>query len=185
MKILKYILVIIVILLIAFLLMGFIKPELTYDCEIMVDKAVSESWAVAQDEAKMSDWMPGFQRIEHVSGTPGEVGAVSNVYFDDNGKEMVIKETITEIVPNESISMKFENDFMDMDYKMELTPMDGKTKILTSTTAKGNGIFSKSIMALMGSTLKGQEESNLGKLKKTIEENEKDYSPSEKVLMEE
>ncbi len=176
MKYLKYILGLLVLLLIGFFAMGLIKPEISYECEIMVEKPTSEAWAVLEDESRMGEWMPGFQKIEHISGTKGSVGAVSNVYFLQDGKETVIKETITAIQPNESISMRFENEFMNMDYKMVLNSVEGKTKITTTTRAEGNGLMSKSIMAVAGGSIKAQEESNLANLKKTIEENTRNYS---------
>lgn len=175
MKYLKYILGLLAVLLIGFLLMGIINPKLSYDCEIVVEKPTAESWAVVQDEAKMSEWLPGFQKVEHLSGTPGTVGAISLVYFDNEGQQVSIRETITDIVPDESISMTFEDDFMDMDYKMSLTSIDGKTKINSSTTVVGNGMISKSILVFVGGSFKAQEEANLILLKKAIEQNTKDY----------
>jgi uncharacterized protein YndB with AHSA1/START domain len=182
MKILKYILVTIAVLGVIFISIGFIKPEVSYYCEIMVDKPVAESWAVIQDEEKMDEWLIGYQKSEPVSGTPGTVGAVSDIHFDNNGEQMVIRETITEIVPNESISMTFTSDFMDMDYKLTMASVDGKTKINTYSTARGNGVFSKSIMALLAGTIEGQEETNLANLKKTIEQNSKEYFPAGEVI---
>ena len=179
MKYLKYILGVLAILVIGFFLIGLIKPDLSYECEIMVNKPLAESWAVSQDEGKMPDWLPGFQKIEQVSGSPGTVGAISDVYFITDGHEMTIRETITDIVPDESISMSFASDFMDMDYKLTMTAIDGKTKLSSNTTAVGNGMVSKSLMALMGNTFKTQEETNLTNLKKTIENNSKKYFPAE------
>ena len=176
MKNLKYIIGILALLVLIFILIGVFKSEVAYDYEIMVDKPVAESWKVTQDEDKMGDWLDGFQRIEHVSGTPNEVGAVSNVYFLNEGQEMVIQEKITEIVPGESISMLFTSDFMDMDYMLRMEPVDGRTKIITQTIAKGNGMFSKSLMALMAGSIKAQEEKNLANLKRTIEDNTKVYT---------
>ncbi len=184
MKYVKYILGIIAVLVVGFLLMGLIKPTLSYECEIMVDKPLAESWAVAQDEGKMPEWLPGFQKVEHVSGTPGTVGAVSDVYFDTDGQQMSVRETITDIVPEESISMSFASDFMDMDYKMIMTAIDGKTKISSSTTTVGNGAISKSIIAFIGNSIKEQEKTNLANLKKTIEDNTKNYNPAEEELTE-
>ena len=184
MKILKYIAIIIAVLIIGFLLLGLLKPEVSYDSEIVADKPLPEAWAVAQDEAKMAEWLPGFQKVERVSGTPGTVGAVSDVYFITDGEEMVIRETITKIVPNETIEMTFTSDFMDMDYKLSMAPMDGKTKITSKTTTVGNGILAKSMMALAGSSIKAQEETNLENLKKAIEHNTKDYFPVEQTMKE-
>ena len=62
MKYLKYILGIIGVLLLVFLALGLIKPEISYDCEIMVNKPIAESWAVTQDEEKLSDWLPTIQQ---------------------------------------------------------------------------------------------------------------------------
>ena len=173
MKYLKYILGIIVLLIIGFFLLGLIKSEVTYQCEITVDKPLEESWAVSQDEEKMPDWLDGFQRIEHVSGTPGTAGAVSDVYFITEGQEMTIRETIKDIVPNESITMSFTSDFMNMDYKLAMESVGGKTKIMSNTSAVGNGMVSRSIMALARNSIKAQEETNLASLKKTVENNAK------------
>lgn len=175
MKYLKYILGGLAILIVGFSLLGLIRSELAYVCETTANKSKAESWAVIQDQDKMSEWLAGFQKIEHVSGTAGSIGAVSNIYFEIDGQEMTIQETITDIVPDESISMSYTSDFMNMDYKLIMTSIDGKTKISTSTTAIGNGVVSKSIMALMGNSFKEQEETNLSNLKKTINQNTKNY----------
>ena len=181
MKYIKYVLVALVLLFLFFILLGVFKPTVNYSNEILVNKSFTECWLVSQDEEKMSEWLEGFIRMEHVSGTPGEVGAVSDVYFDNNGQEMTIRETITKIVPNESISMNFASDFMDMDYQISMEPEGDQTKISSSTSAKGNGMISKSIMALISGSLVAQEETNLANLKKTIENNTKNYSTEEVV----
>lgn len=184
MKYSKYILVVLAVLVVGFFLLGIIKPTLAYECEIEVEKSAEESWAVIEDEEKLAEWLPGFQKIELVSGTPGTVGAVSNVYFENDGQQMKVQETITEVIPNESMSMIFEDDFMTMDYKISLSSADGKTKISSNTTALGNGMMSKSIMALMGSMFDEQEQANLEKLKIAIEQNTKDYFPQEEEVVE-
>ena len=179
MKILKYILGIIALLVLIFILIGQFASEITYDYEITVDKPVAESWAVIQDESKMGDWLEGFQRIEHVSGPKDAVGAVSDVHFIEpgSGQPMTIRETITGLVPNESISMTFTSDVSHMDYTLRMEEVDGKTKISTNTTTYGKGMFYKSMFSLMRSMIKGQEEKNLAALKKTIEGNTTDYFP--------
>ena len=179
MKYFKYLLGIIACLVIGFFLLGMIKPELSYECEIMVEKPIAECWAVSQDETKMADWLAGYQQIKPISGEPGKIGSIADVYFNNEGQEMIIRETITKIEPNESISMLFESDFMNMNYKFSMRSINGQTKIFSNTTAIGNGAISKSIMVLMGSFIKGQEELNLAMLKKTIESNSTIYSLKE------
>jgi hypothetical protein len=175
---LYYALGIIGLLIIFFLLIGLVKPGISYNCEIIVDKPIEESGYVAQDEERMSEWLEGFKKIEHVSGTPKTVGNVSNVYFTVNGKEMVVKRTITAIKLFESMESLSETDFMTMKYSVSMTAIGKKTKISSSTTVKGNGIFAKSLMVFMRGSLKKQEETNLAKLKNTIEANTKKYFPN-------
>lgn len=178
MQYLYYTLGIIALLIIIFLLIGFIKPHISYNCEIIVNKPIEECGYVAQDEERMSEWLDGFVKIEHVSGTPKTVGNVSNVYFTNNGKEMVVKRTITAIKSFEYMKSVSENDFMTMEYYVEMTAIGEKTKISSNTTVKGNGIFAKSLMVFMGGSLKKQEKTNLVKLKNTIEANRKKYLPN-------
>ncbi|MGB1294545.1 MAG: SRPBCC family protein [Flavobacteriales bacterium] len=175
MKVLKYILGIIVVAVLGFLSLGFITSEIEYENNVLVNKPITECWQVSQDPSKMKDWLEGFQKFEHVSGPEGQVGGVSKVYFINEGQEMMIQETITNIVKNESISMLFESDFMNMDYTLMMKTENGKTKISSKTKTVGNNMFFKSIMALMGENLKTQEDTNLGNLKKTIEQNSKTY----------
>ncbi|WP_326993284.1 hypothetical protein [Chitinophaga sp. 212800010-3] len=56
-----------------------------------------------------------------------------------------------------------------------MTAIGDKTKISSSTTVRGNGILAKSLMVFMSGSLKKQEETNLIKLKNTIEANTKKY----------
>ena len=127
------------------------------------------------DEATMPDWILGFKRIELVSGTPNTLGAVSNVYIEENGEEMVMEETITAFEPNKQLGMKFTMDFMNMDYNLFLKEEAGKTLILTTSQTTGNSLFAKSIVSFMTKSMKAQEDENLNNLKRIIEENTKDY----------
>lgn len=170
MKILKYILAFFALLFIAFFALGFFISEHDYSNSVRVEKNIAETWQASQDESKMAGWLPGFQKIEHVSGTPGTVGAVSKVYFEQEGQPMIITETIQSIEPMESVSMHFSSDFMEMDYQMVFEAVEEGTTITSETHVEGNGMFAKSVLALMGSSLKTQEQTNLENLKKSIEQ---------------
>jgi len=171
MKYLKYTAIILSLLVFMFLILGMIKPTIEYDSHITVDKSVEESWNVIQDPNKMSEWMTGFKSFEHISGEPGQVGSVSHVIFDTNGSEVIIKETITKIIPNHSIAMTFQNDMMEMDYELEMKGDGNQTEIRTSTLVEGNGMITKSFIAISPGSLKKQEDTNLSMLKKAIEAN--------------
>ena len=177
MKYLKYLLIIIALLAIIFFGKGFLTPVVSYESEVIVNKPVKETWAVMSDESRVSEWLKGIKKMELVSGTENTVGAVSKIYFEENGEEMVMEETITAIKPNEHIAMTFTMDFMNMDYEMHLQDQDDKTRILSKSETTGNGIMAKSILSFMTKSMKAQEEKNLKNLKSVIDNNTKEYFP--------
>lgn len=169
MKIIKYIFIAIGILALIFFGNGFNTKSIDYECQIEVNKPAKECWNIMSDESKMSNWLEGFKRIELVSGKANTVGSVSNVFFEENGEEMVMQETITSIKENEHMAMTFTMDFMNMDYEMKFTENDSKTLITTLSSTQGNGLFANSILSFMGSDMEAQELKNLENLKKLIE----------------
>ncbi|MGB0805203.1 MAG: SRPBCC family protein [Salibacteraceae bacterium] len=169
MKILKYILIVLAVLMIIFFGNGLITSSVTYQGKIEVNKPIEEAWAVMEDDSRISEWLPVITRIEPVSGTPGTLGAVSNIYAIENGEEMVMQETITSFDPPKHIAMTFTMDFMDMKYEMHLTEQNGKTLIASKSKTVGNGLFSKSILSFMGGMMEAQENENLHRLKMVIE----------------
>lgn len=158
-----------------------LTPTISYENEVLVNKSVAESWAVMSDVTKLPKWLKGFKRTELVSGTENTVGAVSNIYFEEEGNEMVMKETITALSPQKHQAMSFTMDFMDMTYDMYFEEEAGQTRIRSKTTASGNGAINRSIVSLMPSTMKGQDEESLINLKKLIEINTTNYFPEPAV----
>ncbi len=185
MKYVKYLLGFIVLLILVFFGRGLLTPSIYHESEIIVNKPVKESWAVMSDESKLPKWIKGFKKTELISGTANTVGAVSKIYVDDNGQEMVMEETIKEITLNELMAMKFTMDFMDMDYEIHMKENDGKTTIHSKSTTLGNGLFAKSMLSFMSGSMKSQEDENLQNLKKLIEENTTDYFDDLKTETEE
>lgn len=177
MKYLKYFLLLIVVLVLFFIGKGLFTPSVSYECEVTVNKPANEAWAVMSDESNLPKWINGFKRIELVSGEKNAVGAVSNVYVEDEGEEIMMTETITAIMPGEQMVMTFSMDFMNMDYEMLFEETDGKTKITTKSTTTGNGMMAKSMISFMPDAMRTQEKENLQSLKRIIEENTKNYFP--------
>lgn len=135
-----------------------------------------EAWAVMNDESKTSQWLKGITNIEHVKGKKGTVGAVTKYTFDEDGQESTVLETIKSISPGDYITMDFVIEgVMLMDYKINFIEENGKTNIKSSTTAKGIGIFMKSMVSFMKNTMKAQEDENMNNLKELIESNTTNY----------
>ena len=67
-----------------------------YTLSNTINKPLEEVIEKFKDPEGVKHWMEGLQKIDHISGTPGEVGAKSDFYFLHKKKEMKISETILE-----------------------------------------------------------------------------------------
>lgn len=67
-----------------------------YSVSNTINRPLEEVAAKFNEPDGALNWMEGLKRIEHLSGTAGEVGAKSNFHFVHKGKDMMIEETILE-----------------------------------------------------------------------------------------
>jgi len=181
MKILKYLLGLILLLVLIFFGRGLLTPSISYSTEITVDKNAEEAWAVMSDDSILPEWIAGFKKMELVSGEKNTVGAVSNIYIEEGATKMVMQETIKEYDPLKRIAMEFTMDFMNIDYSMDYAEKDGKTTLKSSTVTKGNNLFARSMLSFMQGGMKKNEDLNMGNLKRIINENTKNYFQEAKV----
>ena len=178
MKYLKYLLGLFAVIALLFIGKVILTPSLSYNSEIIVNQSINEAWAVMNDESKISQWLKGIKAVEHISGKKGAVGAVTKYTFVEDGQESTVLETIKVIRANEHITMDFVMEgVMVMNYQVDFTAKDGKTHIKSSTVTKGIGMFMRSMVSFMKSTMQAQEDENMNNLKKLIEGNTTNYFP--------
>ena len=178
MKYLKYFLGFIALLALLFIGRGMLTPSISYTSEIIVDKPLQEAWSVMNDESKISQWLKGITKVEHISGEKGKVGAVTKYTFMQDGQESIVLETLKAIRPNEQVAMDFViEEVMAMDYQVDFNEKEGKTHIKSSTTTKGIGLFMQSMVSFMQGSMQTQEDENMNNLKTLIESNTTNYFP--------
>jgi len=190
MKILKYILYFILLLIVLFFAMGLMKPSVSYGHEITVDNPAKETWAITQDVSKYGEWLQGFKSIELISGEQGAVGSKYKVIVSpgDGQPDFEMTETIRSIKEFEHIELDFDSEMMDFYQKITHSEKDGKTTVKTESTVSAKGIMMRSMFAVMemfGGVFQAQEEKNIEALKKVIEANTTDYYPEPVVEEEE
>ncbi len=170
MKILKYILSLFLLLILFVVVRGLLTPSINYSTSITVDKPAEDVWAVLNDEKALGQWLDGYVKTEHISGTKNTVGAVSNIYMlDPKGNEMMMQETLKEIVPNKKVAMHFTMGPMIMDYDMTLEAKGNQTTVTSNTVTSGTGLF-RLMAPFMQGGMKANEDKNMASLKRVIEE---------------
>jgi len=63
--------------------------------DLVLDRGREEVWKAFDNPVNMKKWQPTLRSFEPVSGTPGQVGAVSKLTYDEKGRTIVLTETIT------------------------------------------------------------------------------------------
>jgi hypothetical protein len=182
MKILKYIIAFILICILLFIAIGFIKPTVNYGHEIEVDKSAKEAWAVHIDDSKYGQWLDGFKSIDLISGELGEIGSKYKVVVNpgEGQPDFEMIEIVKDKKDYEYVDLNFDSDMMTFDQRTTFVENNGKTKIKTESKVGGKGIMMKSMFALMemlGGSFQAQEEKNLEALKTVINSNTTDYYP--------
>lgn len=180
MKILKYLLIALVGLILLFILIGMIKPTVSYGHEITTHKPVQEAWAVSQDEGKMGQWLEGFKSIELISGEQGEVGSKYRVIVnpEEGQPDFEMIETIVSVKENDHIELHFDSDMMIFEQRLTFSKSNGKTNVKTESKVSGKGIMMKSMFAIMEiftGSFQSQEELHIENLKKVIDRNSTIY----------
>ena len=182
MKILKYILYAILILIVLFFGMGLLNKSVSYGHEIRVDKSIEEAWAVTQDADKYDQWLEGFQSMELIEGEYMQEGSKYKVIVNpgEGQPEFEMTETVVDVEEFDHVTMHFDSEFMDFEQTISFAEVDGQTSVKTDSKVFGKGLMTRSMFAVMemlGGAFTTQEVKNIENLKKVIQENTKDYYP--------
>jgi uncharacterized membrane protein len=79
---------------------------------IVIRRPVSNVWNFFTDVDTLRHWLTGFQRFEHLSGTPGQPGARSKHIYAMNGRTIEMIEEITVRTENREFSGILTNEWM-------------------------------------------------------------------------
>ncbi len=122
-----------------------------YTLSNTINKPLDEVIKKFTDPDGVKYWMEGFQKMEHVSGDPGQVGAQTNFYFIHRNKEMKILETILEQnLPNQ-IKFSYQSSMGYNEVEMIFKEIDA-----TSVSQTNNSYFEfNGIMKYLGFLTKG------------------------------
>lgn len=170
MKVLKYLLIALAIVVLIFFAIGILMPEVTYSNEVTINKPVPETFEVFIDESTMSYWVPGFKRIDLIEGEPNARGSKYRLIVEDDGEDFELIETITGFERNEFFSMTIDNEVLTNEVRVTFLPLNDQTKIVALNNVKGKGAFMKSALALMKSHFIEQGDVSYQKLKNLVEQ---------------
>jgi len=140
-----------------------------YTISNTINKPLEEVIEKFNDTEGAKQWMEGLQKIDRISGTPGEVGARTDFYFLHKKKEMKISETILEQNFPHQIKFAYQSPMGKNEVEMLFEQLaDGSTKQTNNTYFELKG-FMKMFGFLMKGMFKKQSYKYLNGFKKYAE----------------
>jgi uncharacterized protein YndB with AHSA1/START domain len=126
-------------------------------------------WAIFDNPDMLSKWQPTLESFTHQAGEPGRPGAVSELIFDENGKKVVMKETITERREPQFLAGTYDNARAITLIVNHFEEIDDKTtRFVSYTNMKFKGIMK--IMALfVARSIRARAEADLNRFKLLVE----------------
>ena len=76
--------------------------------EIDIDAPVEVVWAAFDSPDNTGRWMRNLDSITTTSGEPGQPGTITELVFDENGREVILKQTVTERRAPDFLAVTFE-----------------------------------------------------------------------------
>ena len=67
-----------------------------YRCEVIINLPRERVVELFDNPDNMSQWQPGLQSFEHLSGEPGQPGTKSKLVYDMNGRRVEMVEIKTD-----------------------------------------------------------------------------------------
>ena len=91
---------------------------------IEINQSLNKVAALFADPKYLKEYQDGFVKKELVSGNEGEVGAVSNMYYQHGKYDMELVETITKNDLPHSFEAHYSHKHMDNTMKCNFTALD-------------------------------------------------------------
>ena len=137
---------------------------------VVINKPLQEVWEFFQNPDNLKLWLKGFRRFEHVSGERGTAGSKARHYFFEMGKELVMDEEITEVIPYKKFAGTLSSSMMStsvVNYFQDLG--NNQTEYSVSSETEFKTFFWRQIGPLMKGEFKKRQEADLQRMKQVLE----------------
>jgi len=132
--------------LLIFILPGLLTKEVTFTTDTSIKKPLSSVYITMGDPARLSGWMSGFEKIEHVQGMPFCEGSKYLMTIDHHGKKIRVLEEIVKITWKKRLKMKMSLDHAEMLADLFFFQIDDETIIKGTYTVQGKSLWMRILL---------------------------------------
>lgn len=140
------------------------------ETKIIINRPLKEVWQFFENPDNLKLWLGGFQKLEHVSGTPGTAGAKARHYFLERGKELILEEEILEVIPEKKFAGTLGSSMMVNTVTNYFNDLgNDQTEYIISSDTQFKSFLWKQIGPLMKGEFKKRQEKDMQTLKEVLE----------------
>jgi len=140
--------------------------------EQTIDANLGTVWAAFNNSSNKERWQQNFESYTHTSGDPGKPGAISELIFNENGKPMVVNETITECREPVFLSAIYESKFASTIIVNHLEFIEESKTRWTSWCKFTFKAFMKIMALFIAGTIRRRTEDDMHRFKLLVETDE-------------
>jgi len=140
--------------------------------EITIDAGLDKVWAAFDNADNMGRWQRNFQSYKPISGRPGEPGAVAELVFDEKGKTVVLRETITERREPDFLAGSYESEHGTTIIVNHFEAIDASTTRWSSWCNFTFTGFMKFMSLFIGNVIRKRTEGDMQRFKLMVESDE-------------
>lgn len=165
MRILKFILKFLAVLLVLFLLSGLLFPKTKYMTTQQVNLPIAETFKLYTDATKMKHWYTGLQSIRTEEQKPGTVGNKYKMVTDVQGTFTQMKRIVTKYKKQQQINYSTQSIEMIKEETIAFREMNGQTIIINEASTEGKTYLLKCLYASFFWFIKNEDQARLDSFK--------------------
>jgi uncharacterized membrane protein len=137
--------------------------------EIEIDRPVAEVYRQFKDPDNLPRWITGLQKIEQISGAPGEVGSVAKHTYLEKGRIIEMIETVTAHEPEKHFTGELETDGMQCTIRVDFVDKGDSTLMRFRSDFRSQGLLMKLMMPFMKGQIRARQEGDMQRFKSLVE----------------
>jgi len=137
--------------------------------EIIINAPRDAVWAAFDNPDNMPRWQPTLESFVHKSGTPGQPGAVSELTYLENGRKIVMTETVSERREPDFLAGIYESAFATTTVVNQLEKVDEQNTKWTMWCSHRFKGFMKVMALFMGRSIRKRTEADMQRFKELVE----------------
>jgi len=140
-----------------------------FSAEVEIARPVREVYEQFKDPDNLPHWLSGLQRLEPISGTPAEVGAVSRQVYLEKGRVVELIETITAVEPEQHFAGRIEGQGIEAALFVDFVDKGDRTVVKFRSDFKSKGLMMKLMLPFMKGHVQERQKGDLERFKEFVE----------------